>query len=112
MYDEHDSQGPEEHFPVIITGDLDEAEFYQSLLEDHDIHAIIDEAYRDALTADSDGSILGMAVLVAEENLSEAEAILKRYREEEDFEGDLADYIDDEEDEFEDLAEFDPDEEH
>jgi len=97
--------------PVVFSRDPKEADFYRSLLEDYGLEVRIDEEYNDR-EADSDefeGSVRGIAVLVAPEHLAEAQAAIKHRMDEEEVEGDYDDeFYDDEEDKLDGLQEFDP----
>jgi hypothetical protein len=64
----------EDYVPVAFVHDQKEAEFYQALLEDHDIPAIIEEETDvnfDALDAD-------IPILVPREQQEDAELIIER----------------------------------
>lgn len=76
--------------PVIFVRDLTEAQYYKNLLQDHDIPVVIDE---EAVMDDMEETT-GIAVLVAEENLAEAQDILELSTDDDEFEEDLDDYED------------------
>jgi hypothetical protein len=71
----------EELIPVIYARNMTEAEFYRSLLEDQEIRVVID---RDKKSEKTSGLKEGIAVLVSEEDLSEAQDILERRNETDD----------------------------
>ncbi len=94
--------------PVFFAKNIEEAEFYKTLLEDHDIRAIIDE---DGTMVDIEESGGDIGVLVPSDQLEEAELILEqRSNLDDDFDEELEDF-DEEEDEFDDFSKIDPDEE-
>lgn len=117
MREELDSEKDKVGFvPAVFARDLDEADFYRSLLDDQGIEVRVDEDFRKdgAELADSKEDDSSIAVLVDSEHLAEAEAIIQERLVEEDFhaDGEGGDDDDDgDENEFEGLEEFNPDHE-
>lgn len=75
---------PEDHdgyVPVVYAEDLDEAERYCQLLEDHDIPAIVDEDYEGLDTPDGVDIHQGVAVLAPEIFRDEAGGLIQRFEE-------------------------------
>lgn len=66
------------YVPVVYAEDLDEAERYCQLLEDHDIPAIVDEDYEGLDTLDSVDIRQGVAVLAPEIFREEAGGLIQR----------------------------------
>lgn len=103
---------PDEAFvPVVFTGDMSEAEFYKSLLDDYGLTVWIE-----GCISDEDGTLPrpkveykglrgrgeGIAVLVPHGNLSEAQDIIERYlRGEDEFDEEFEDVDDDDYDGYE-----------
>jgi len=112
-----DRYKPDEAFvPVIYAGDISEAEFYKSLLDDYGLTVRIEGGI-----SDEDGTLPGptvedeglrgrgegIAVLVPHGNLSEAQDIIERYsRAEDEFDEEFEDVDDDD---YDGSEEFDPD---
>ena len=65
--------------PVVYARDLEEAEQYRTLLEDHDIVAKIDDEVADEAegVVDGSGRQRGVAVLVSSEAVADAELVLE-----------------------------------
>ena len=74
MKEEHSYQD-EELIPVLYGRDLTEANYYKSLLDDHEIPAVVME---EAVLDDSDKEESGIPVLVPEDHLAEAQDILEQ----------------------------------
>lgn len=96
----------EELIPVVYGRDLAEANYYRSLLDDHEIPAIINE---EAFLVVSDEEKSGIPVLVPDEHLAEAQDILEQITAEDEVSEDDPDDFDDEVDEFADFQEEDAD---
>lgn len=80
----------EELIPVVYARDLAEANYYKSLLDDHEILVLINE---EAVLDDSDEEKCGIPVLVPDEHLAEAQDILEQCTsEEDDFDEEEEDY--------------------
>ena len=107
--DGFDTKEQDEHVPLLYADSVEEAERICQILEDHDVPALPDEEYEDP-EADEQGQ-QGVAVLVPESMVDEAEAILDDLEELEAL-GEEEEDFEDEEDE-EDLGdeELDLDEE-
>ena len=100
------SNHDEELIPVVYGRDLTEANYYKSLLAEHEIPAVVME---EAVLDDSDEEESGIPVLVPEEHLAEAHDILKQSTgDEDDFDEEGDDY-DEEEDELAGFQEEDSD---
>ncbi len=95
----------EELIPVVYGRDLTEANYYKSLLENHEIPVIVME---EAVLDDSDEEESGIPVLVPEDHLAEAQDILEQSTSDADDFGEEDDY-DDEEDELAGFQEEDSD---
>lgn len=96
-----------DYIPIHFARTIEEAEYYKTLLEDHEINAIIDE---DNTMGDYEDAGDGIAILVPGEQLDEAELILEqRSNVDDEFDEDIDDFEEDE-DEFDDFTELDPDE--
>jgi hypothetical protein len=94
----------DELIPVVYGRDLAEANYYLSLLDDHEIPAVIHEGVVPA--NDDDEKKSGIPVLVSEEYLAEAQDIIEQSTvEDDDFDEDMDDL--EEEDEFADFQEED-----
>lgn len=79
---------------VFTSKNLWEAEFYRSLLEEHDIPAVVQEDY---ISADGDQKTHVIGVLVPEDHLAEAQDIIEQQRAvDDDFDTDSEDDYDDE----------------
>ncbi len=103
------SLSDEDYIPVAFAQDISEAEFFSSLLEEHGIQARIDEEQDEKEEEELETELgQGIPILVAEEHISEAEAIIDRHNADHEYDEDY-DAYDEEEDEFEDLGEFNPD---
>lgn len=105
---EADSDHDAAKFVAVLTvDDLDEAELYQSLLEEHEIPAVVQEDYTET---DDDPAHLGqVAVMVPEDHLAEAQDIIEQELDRQE-QFDIDHEADDHEpDEFEGLDEIDPD---
>ena len=75
---------PEDHdgyVPVVYAEDLDEAERYCQLLEDHDIPAIVDEDYEGLDTPDGADIRQGVPVLAPEIFREEAGGLIQQLEE-------------------------------
>lgn len=94
--------------PLLFARNLGEAEFYKSLLEDHDIPVLIEDENTESIGLPD--SNRGVPVMVPDEMLAEAEGILEqRERLEDEFE-DFDEEEDDEDEDEKDLTEVvDPD---
>ncbi len=90
--------------PLLFARNLAEAEFYKSLLEDHDIPVLIEDENIEAIGLPD--LARGVPVLVPDEMLAEAEDILEqRSKIDEDFDLEALDEDEDEEDDDEDEIE-------
>ena len=85
-----------EFVPLLFARNLAEAEFYKLLLEDHDVPVLIEDENTESIGLPD--MARGVPVLVADEYLSEAEAILKQRAALEDDDEDDEDDDDDEDD--------------
>ena len=82
----------EELIPVVYARNLTEAEFYRSLLEDHDIPVLIEEI---GPSAESSAAEMGVPVLVPEDNLIEARDIIEqRIETDDEIEAEFDEYSD------------------
>jgi hypothetical protein len=114
MYDELNPKDENSTFvPVVFAHDNKEADFYQSLLEDHGITVQINEDYAND-QADSDefsGLAGGIAILVESDDLTEAEEVIKTRMEDDDLDDEDENnfYSDHDDDNFDGMQEFDPD---
>jgi hypothetical protein len=108
MSKKSDSDGSSFHdfVPLLFARNLAEAEFYKSLLEEHDIPVLIEDENTESMGLPDPGR--GVPVLVPDEQLVAAEDILEQrggFSED----ADLAEFEDDEEeDELGDLEVIDP----
>jgi hypothetical protein len=94
---EDHSYQDEELIPVVYGRDLTEAYYYKSLLDNHEIPAVVTE---EAALEDSDEDESGIPVLVPEDYLAEAQDILEQSTSDED------DFDEDEDEDEDDLAGF------
>ena len=116
MYDDLNPKDENATFlPVVFVHDSQEADYYQSLLEDHGITVHINEDYDDHPDDTDDGhSAGGIAIMVDPDQFADAAGVIKARKEDEDNESDDEDhyYNDHDHDDMDDLQEFDPDEEN
>ena len=80
MKEEHSYQD-DELIPVVYGRDLAEANYYKSLLDDHEIPTFVME---EAVLDDSNEYESGIPVLVPEDHLAEAQDILEQITSDED----------------------------
>jgi hypothetical protein len=64
----------QDYIPLLYARNIEEAEYYQDLLKEHEIPVMIDEEYAEIV--DPTTSEPGIPVLVPDDHLDEAEAIL------------------------------------
>jgi hypothetical protein len=64
----------QDYIPLLYARNIEEAEYYQNLLKEHEIPVMIDEEYADVI--DPAATEPGIPVLVPDDHLDEAEAIL------------------------------------
>ena len=110
MKQEHSYQD-DELIPVMYGRDLSEANYYKSLLDDHEIPAVVVEevVLKKSDEEDRSEAESGIPVLVPEEQLADAQDILEQDTEQDDdFEEEEAD-SDDEKDEYVGFQEEDAD---
>ena len=97
-----------EFVPVLFARNLIEAEFYQTLLAEHEIPVLIEDENTESFGLPDIGR--GVPVLVPDEQLAEAEDILEQREDSDDDSSDNNDDDeDDEDDELEGLEPFGPD---
>jgi hypothetical protein len=103
MSKKSDADGSSFHdfVPLLFARNLAEAEFYKSLLEEHDIPVLIEDENTESMGLPDPGR--GVPVLVPDEQLVAAEDILEQRGGGDD---DLEDFEDDEEDEEDELGEL------
>ncbi|MBN2209922.1 MAG: DUF2007 domain-containing protein [Sedimentisphaerales bacterium] len=93
--------------PLLFARNLPEAEFYKSLLEDHDIPVLIEDENTETLGLPD--LARGVPVLVPDEMLAEAEDILEqRSKIDEDFDLETLDEDEDEEEDGDEIDGFSP----
>ena len=110
MKQEHSYQD-DELIPVMYGRDLSEANYYKSLLDDHEIPAVVIEemVLKKSDEEDSREAESGIPVLVPEEQLADAQDILEQdIVEDDDFEEEAEGYAD-EKDEYVGFQEEDAD---
>ena len=71
--------------PVVYASSVEEAEWYCQLLEDHDIHGVIDEDYTGPPPPAASGPRTGVPVLVPESLAEESREIIAKMDEVEVF---------------------------
>ena len=98
------SHQDQELIAVVYSRDMSEANYYKSLLDDHEIPAVLKE---NEDREDDDGEKGGIAVMVPDEHLAEAQDIIEQSTAEDDYFSDDPDDLDDEDDEFADFQEED-----
>ena len=96
MKEEHFYQD-DELIPVVYGRDLAEANYYKSLLDNHEISAFVME---EAVLDDSEGEESGIPVLVPEDHLAEAQDILEQITSDDD------DFDEDEDEDEDELSGF------
>jgi len=110
IFDEAGPEGLGEYVPAVYARNVDEAERYRQLLEDHDVPATIDEDYRPPRPAQAKAEQASVAVLVPESLLEDAKAYIADMEEMNDLVED-EDYLDEEDDDFEDEEDLEFDDE-
>ena len=85
--------------PVRYAREAGEAEFYRSLLEDHEIPVVVPEELPTETGPPGAPKLVGFPILVPEDHLAEAEDIIEqRTALDDEFDGDIEGYDDDDDD--------------
>ena len=95
--------------PAIFAENVEEADWYRQLLEDHDISAIIDEDYSDTPPGSVPGPHSGTPVMVPEGSLDDAREVIAELEEMDEFDALVSETDDVDDDDHEDFdLEYDP----